>query len=242
VSTTCSRHIASKVRSSTEPYLLPTSCPCPRFPNLRGAVPNLAFKLNASPGAPLENAERGQSAQVGAWPRWIVAPVASQSSYTRWPCIVRLISRQASIKTTCTSMFETSGPVLRQGRWRSPCTGGDWDSRVEAYCSEFPWLVRMDGGSVPHNSADVRIRVVGRGWGGCHVQPHLPQEVSLYFTWEMILRLRYKTQALGSREMILGKDTWRYVRTLIPQVRAVSKLWRSPSKVHGIGLLYSQQK
>jgi hypothetical protein len=150
---------------------LPTSCPCPRFPNLHGAVPNLAFKLNASPGAPLENAKRGQSAQVGAWPRWPVAPAASRSSYICSLAWYRQIYLEAaSIKTTCTSMFETSRPVLSQGKWRSPCTEDRWVlySGVEAYCPELPWLVVC--GSVPRDSADVRVRVVA-GRLSCPTSP-----------------------------------------------------------------------
>ena len=96
-----------------------------------------------------------------------------------------------SIKTTCTSMFETRRSVLSQGGWRSRCTEDQWapDSRVEAYCQELPWLLDCCGSvpraTVPTSECESRL-------GSCHVQPHLPQDVSLYSTWEMILRCRCK--------------------------------------------------
>jgi hypothetical protein len=97
-----------------------------------------------------------------------------------------------SIKTTCTSMFETRRPVLSQGGWRSRCTEDQWapDSRVEAYCPELPWLLDYCCGSVPR--ATVPTSECESRLGNCHVQPHLPQDVSLYSTWEMILRCRCK--------------------------------------------------
>jgi hypothetical protein len=88
-------------------------------------------------------------------------------------------------------MFETRRPVLSQGGWRSRCTEDQWapDSRVEAYCPELPWLLDYCGSvpraTVPTSECESRL-------GSCHVQPHLPQDVSLYSTWEMILRCRCK--------------------------------------------------
>lgn len=168
---------------------MPTSCPCPRFPNLHGAVPNLAFKLNASPGAPLESAKRGQSAQVGAWPRWPVAPAASRSSYARWPGIVRFISRRRQSKPRAPPCLRRAGLCLARvsGDRLARRTGGyciaEWRHIAQSFHGW--WFVEVSRATVPTSESESWL-------GGCHVQPHLPQDVSLYFTWEMILRCRCK--------------------------------------------------
>jgi len=92
-------------------------------------------------------------------------------------------------------MFETSRPMLWAGHVEIALHRWVLDIRVEASCPEFPWLVDCVSG--PPDTADVRVRRVVTG--RCHVRPHLPQEVALYRTWEMILRHRFCKRKLGIR-------------------------------------------
>ena len=149
---------------------MPTSCPCPRFPNLHGAVPKPCLQTQRIAW----RAARKCKARPKRPSRCVAAVACSPSCQPELICSLawyrQIYLEAASIKTTCTSMFETSRPVLSQGKWRSPCTEDRWVlySGVEAYCPELPWFVVC--GSVPRDSADVRVRVVA-GRLSCPTSP-----------------------------------------------------------------------
>jgi hypothetical protein len=115
--TSWSRHIASKLSS----YRLPQrTLSCVQGFNLRGAFPNLALKLNAAPGAPLEK-QTAAKAPESARRRGEVCQATSHMWYTtRSSPGVRQRSPSRPIYSTCTSMFATHGLVLGQHLWRLP--------------------------------------------------------------------------------------------------------------------------
>ena len=136
-------------------------------------------------------------------------------------------------------------PCLRQGGLCSARAGGDrLARRTGGYCiAEWRhiaqsfhgwWFVEVSRATVPTSESESWL-------GGCHVQPHLPQDVSLYFTWEMILRCRCKRSIRFVQEQRDSEKT-RGGADLDSALCCQSKPGRSPSKVHGTLLLYSQQK